>query len=286
MSFFNICKDGDMTKVLDEMRFDTEYFFGYSVLNGLAGACEGGHKEIIELMIEKGASNFNQGLSHACSGGHIEIVELMISKGANDFARGLKVACNHNHKDIISLMLKKGNNTFTFKTWNKILEEACRNGYKEIVELSILNGADDFDSGLRIACAYGHIDLVKLMILHSPTGTLDFNDALIEACDNDHNEIVLLLIEKGGDLNLNNGLKYVSFINKTLVFLLIEKGANIDICRARLTFDDIYYLFQKGVKHFGKYEKIYEQCKAVKALFFDTTMKLMNPDVVNLVISY
>ena len=49
---------------------------------GLAGACLGGHLELVKLMIEKRANDWNWGLKKACQGGHIELVKLMLEKGA------------------------------------------------------------------------------------------------------------------------------------------------------------------------------------------------------------
>ncbi len=72
---------------------------------GLEGACKGGHLDIIELMIDKGA---NWGLEGACKGGHLDIIELMIEKGAKDWNWGLEGACEGGHLDIIKLMIKKG----------------------------------------------------------------------------------------------------------------------------------------------------------------------------------
>ena len=50
---------------------------------GLYYACQGGHKEPMELMIAKGNNNWNYGLQGACQGDHKELVELMIAKSAN-----------------------------------------------------------------------------------------------------------------------------------------------------------------------------------------------------------
>ncbi len=63
---------------------DTETL-GYPDWNdGLYYACEGGHMDIVELMIERGATNWNDGLHNACCGGHIDIAKLMIEKGATE----------------------------------------------------------------------------------------------------------------------------------------------------------------------------------------------------------
>ncbi len=77
--FDNACLKGDKKTVLSLINKGVDYNWG------LAYACEGGHKEIIETMIFMGANAFNRGLAYACYRGRREIVELMISKGADDF---------------------------------------------------------------------------------------------------------------------------------------------------------------------------------------------------------
>src|SRR5688572_29063942 len=57
--------------------------------NALGKACQGGHMAIVELMIRRGANDWNDGLWGACRYGHISIVELMIGRGANDWNYGL-----------------------------------------------------------------------------------------------------------------------------------------------------------------------------------------------------
>ena len=76
--FVRACKQGDLLSI-------TRSKYNKSWLNrGLYSACRGGHKELVELMIAKGANNWNQGLYGACRGGHKELAELMIVKGTND----------------------------------------------------------------------------------------------------------------------------------------------------------------------------------------------------------
>src|ERR1700690_1304101 len=48
---------------------------------GLRGACEGGHLDLVMMMISRGANDWNFGLEYACRGGNIALVELMISRG-------------------------------------------------------------------------------------------------------------------------------------------------------------------------------------------------------------
>ena len=53
---YKLCLEGDIKKIEEIMKFGLNY---YELLYGLEGACEGGHKEIIQMMIEKGATKLN-----------------------------------------------------------------------------------------------------------------------------------------------------------------------------------------------------------------------------------
>jgi len=99
---------------------------------GLYGACKGGHKDLVDLMITDDILSLNWGLHGACEGGHKELAELLLAWGAYD----------HN--------------------WG--LYSACLGGHKELAELMITVGAEYFDLGLRGACEGGHKELIKLMI--------------------------------------------------------------------------------------------------------------------------
>ncbi len=106
----------------------------------LAGACEDGHLDIINLMIEKGATNWDWGLRGACQGGHLNIVNLMIEKGADNWNWALRGACRGGHLDIAKLMIQKGANN-----WNWALRGAYENGHLEILNLMIEKGANDWN---------------------------------------------------------------------------------------------------------------------------------------------
>ena len=71
------------------------------------GAAAGGHKELVQLMLDKGANNYNDGLAFAALVGHMDIVQLMLDKGA-DPNNGLSGAALGGHLDIVQLMLDKG----------------------------------------------------------------------------------------------------------------------------------------------------------------------------------
>ena len=78
---------------------------------GLGGACEGGHLALVELMISRGANDWNWGLGCACEGGHLVIAELMISRGANNWNWGLEGACKSGHFALAKMMIIHGATT-------------------------------------------------------------------------------------------------------------------------------------------------------------------------------
>ena len=75
---------------------------------GLSGACEGGHRDLVQMMIDLGATNFNYGLQSACYRGHRDLVQWMIDLGANNWDGGLYYACHGRHRDVAQMMLDHG----------------------------------------------------------------------------------------------------------------------------------------------------------------------------------
>jgi ankyrin repeat protein len=126
-------------------------------ISGLSGACQGGHLEIVNLMIEKGANGWDEGLCGACQGGQLEMVNLMIEKGADDWNMGLYSACNGGHFAYGNPFCAKG-------TKRALLEANARSTRLEIANLMIKKGANDWNFGLRHACKNGHLEIVNLMI--------------------------------------------------------------------------------------------------------------------------
>ena len=94
---------------------------------------------IVNLMIEKGATNWDWGLRCACKGGHINIVKLMIEKGAIWWECGLRGTCYGGHIDIINLMIEKGGDINTLNNEDKNKYNKWLKDKKEKDEL-IING--------------------------------------------------------------------------------------------------------------------------------------------------
>jgi len=75
--------------------------------------CLGGNKELVQLMIQKGATQWNDGLIGACEGGHLEIVQYLIEKACKEYKFDWNKALEYAefifpNKDIIDLLIDNG----------------------------------------------------------------------------------------------------------------------------------------------------------------------------------
>ena len=126
---------------------------------GLLYAALGGHMNIVQLMLDKGATDYDRALARAAEGGHMNIVQLMLDKGATDYNEGLNGAARGGHMDIVQLMLKKGADP----NWG--IEPAAEHGHLDIVQLMLDKGAGPY-WGLCRAAMGGHPEIVKLLLAH------------------------------------------------------------------------------------------------------------------------
>jgi Ankyrin repeats (3 copies) len=165
---------------------DSEDIFNLAMVWAAAG---GGHMEIVKLLIEKGATDFDWGMNEAARGGQMEIIKLMIEKGATDFNRAMANAALGGHMEIVKFMIEKGATDF-----NRAMRYAAEGGHMEIVKLMIEKGATEFNWAMRSAALGGHMEILKFMI---EKGATEFNLAMGYAA-------------KGGKMELVDYLKSLS----------------------------------------------------------------------------
>lgn len=119
---FNMCITGNMDRInpiISNGVTKNDYDWG------LAGACMGGHVDIVKLMMDEGGNNWGLALLYACMGGHINLVKLMMSKGEIGtvyLGQSLHYACIHGHTEIIDMFVSRGGvirNKYDFPHKNK-----------------------------------------------------------------------------------------------------------------------------------------------------------------------
>jgi ankyrin repeat protein len=216
-----------------------------------------GHKEIVQLLIEKGI-DINQtetffkrnSLHFASQYGYKEIAQFLIEKGIDINKtdeldkNALNWASEGGHKELVQLLLEKGFNINSSKANGpNALHLALRQGNKEVAKFLIENGADinqidDYgQNALHSACEGGDIKVVQLLIekgFDLNQTDEDGNNALHLASEYGHREVVQLLIENGIDINQKdskgqNALHLASREgHKEIVQFLVEKGFDIN----------------------------------------------------------
>jgi len=164
---------------------------------GLRGACKGKNIDLVETMIQHGATDMNGALDSACATGYLPIIHILINNGANDWEGVFPNACicvNQIVTDLILGKLKKQHGEHWSAVHKSILNNAlisvCKSIYSvttflverhfKTIEFLISEGADDFNGGLRVACLRDSIDLAQLML---KKGADDFYVGFISACE-------------------------------------------------------------------------------------------------------
>src|SRR5262245_7689043 len=69
----------------------------------LRGACQAGYHSLISVLVRR-CEFFESGFFGACRGGHRDIVEQMIQRGVNWWEHGLEEACRGGHREIVDMM--------------------------------------------------------------------------------------------------------------------------------------------------------------------------------------
>jgi len=225
--------------------------------NQLMMASEVGDIDIVKLLLKGNPDDLNAeaddgrtALIIAASKGYKEIVELLLDKGAavnfqnNDGQTALMRAAFYGHREIVELLLKNGAVDELEDNWgeNALISAAVRR-HTKIIELLLDTGAIVDSRGqegatVLIEVAFmGYNEAVKLLLNKGAKIDLQDNNgmtALMHAVGRGHAETVKLLLGNGADLNQKNcengmtALMYEAFNgHEVMVELLLNAGASV-----------------------------------------------------------
>ena len=186
----------ELRGALDESKVSIDDISEESSMTALTYASRSGHKDMVILLLNKGAS------PHMLVGSWRENTSL-------------REAVTAGHKEIVKLLLDKQDGVGARLSMDYALIEAAKKGSKDMVEQLLDKGADP--------SAEGNAEHDK-----SFTGST----ALIVASDYGHKDIVQLLLNRGANLHMTNicgntALMIASWCgHKDIVQLLLDRGAN------------------------------------------------------------
>ncbi|XP_048257810.1 serine/threonine-protein phosphatase 6 regulatory ankyrin repeat subunit A-like [Haliotis rufescens] len=196
--------------------------------NVLHLACFYGHVDVVKYLLSQDTVDVNSRgrykqtpMMRAAKNGHKEVVELLVKKGADlslaynaDGSNVLHLACVNGHVDVVKYLLSQDTVNINSRGWRKRtpMMRAAEEGYKEVVELLVSKGADASlvdkrgNNLLHLACQRGQMELVKYIVSQDMVDInrrgLKKRSPVMIAAESGHKEVVELLVNKGADASL------------------------------------------------------------------------------------
>jgi ankyrin repeat protein len=217
--------------------------------HALQAASDGGHVEVVKLLINADAEVNTQGGTYGCTldlaigNDHTTLVTLLLGHGADlettnhDGGTPLTFAAHKDYLETVKLLPDHGAglSAASNKDWTA-LNTASNNGHLEIVKLLVSNGVDitktDKDGWIPVysAADSGHADMVRLLLAEGADLSIANFDGwtpLIASCTNGHLDVVELLLDHEDS---KDSLHVTSKIGDSALFRAVAKG-HTDIVR-------------------------------------------------------
>ncbi|KAJ5631612.1 NACHT nucleoside triphosphatase [Penicillium longicatenatum] len=224
--------------------------------NALQAAALGGHQEVVQILLDRGADvnaqggRFGNALAAAALGGHQEVVQILLDRGADVNAQGgrfsnpLAAAALGGHQEVVQILLDRGADVNAQGgEYGNALLAAAFGGHQEVVRILHDRGADvnaqggRFGNALAAAALGGHQEVVRILLdrgadVNAQGGR--FGNALAAAALGGHQEVVQILLDRGADVNAQGG-EYGNALlaaafggHQEVVRILLDRGANVN----------------------------------------------------------
>ncbi|XP_071097328.1 uncharacterized protein [Haliotis cracherodii] len=212
-------------------------------------ACESGHIDVVEILLEHKADNFancDHPLLRASKDNKVDFVKVLMETNSapslitTDHSYLLDVACRTKNVDIMKLLLDKGADPLDCDDeGDTCLRIAIEREHVELVKLLLDKSVDVQTTGgyspLSVACRRKNVEIVKLLLYNGADPSARDNEGdtcLSIAIQNEHVEMVKLLLDKGANMEPGfDGHTPLSEACRTknveIVKLLLDKGANL-----------------------------------------------------------
>ncbi len=250
--------------------------------NALAVASAYGRTEMVKLLLEMGSDpneskngwRYGSPVYQASEGGHGEIVRMLLDAGAKVgleeyayYISALHAAADYGHADIVAMLINSGvdvnlntGNPSDFKI--NALAFASTQANDKVAKLLVEAGADPESKswGLHIASRYGRNEVVKVLLGAgaNPNQGWELAGPLRAAVKYYHLTTAKILLDAGADVNLGGTWNENSFHSvvrlerrQQMLELLVAAGAKITGVEAMMEKDSEEINFEKELEHEG-----------------------------------
>ena len=229
--------------------------------NALQAASIGGHKNAVQILLDKGADVSAQGgwysnaLQAASFNGNKEVVQILLDRGADVNAQGgrygnaLQAASWRGHKEVVRILLDRGSDVkVQGGDYGNALHAASVGGHKEVVQILLDRGADinaqdrRYGNALHAASYDGNSEVVQILLdrgadVNAQGGR--YGNALQAASRKGNKRVVQMLLDRGAevttqDKRYGNALQVASVGgHRELVQILLDRGAKVNAQHGR-----------------------------------------------------
>ncbi|KAJ5117570.1 NACHT nucleoside triphosphatase [Penicillium atrosanguineum] len=225
--------------------------------NALQAASYNGHKEVVHMLLDRGAAintqygNYGNALQAASYNGHKEVVHMLLGRGADINAQGgehnnsLQAASYRGHEEVVQILLDGGANANSQGSgFHNALQAASDAGHKEVVLMLLDRGADIntqggfFGNALQAASESSRQGVMQTLLdrgadINAQGGY--FGSSLQAASYRGRREPVQMLLERGAEVNAQGGRHYGNALqaasyggHKEVVQMLLGRGAEVN----------------------------------------------------------
>lgn len=152
--------------------------------DALEDAAESGHPDVVKYLIRAGGQNLDAVLDYAAQEGHLDIVRYAVEAGVTDLEKAFDTAVTNGYPDVVQFLIDHAGNDLDL---DAALTTAIMSGEAKMVELLVKAGASDVDKALRDAASLGQLSIVKWLLKN---GADEVETALHEAIKHGHLAVV------------------------------------------------------------------------------------------------
>ncbi len=180
-------------------------YLGFSLLENpedcLEVAAENHDINLINYLIAQGISLSkygNKAFNKICNLGDEYIANYFLRNGFNltsNNGKALTEAIMMRHFKLVKKLLPSGKNPDDWRI--HLVEYACKMGFIDQIKFLEQNngGIESYNNALQIACKYGHSKLVRYLIQRGADVNADDGKAMLIACQNNHLDIIKIFMK-------------------------------------------------------------------------------------------